>query len=488
LKQSKIINILKLFSPDELKSFEKFIISPYFSPGRDVSGLFKLLKKYYPDFAGDELDRELVYSKLYPGKKFNEAKLKNLASALTALAEQFLVHDSLCSDFVASKFRFIEQLNERNENPLLLNTVNALEKQIEQKLFDSSDSFDSIGKVSFIKGKLFLKLDDFEKSVLSMIKYSEYFTAAFLIRFLIMLKERSIITEGYNKPFKSSLLDAVSENLDIDKLILKLEENDFKFSWLIRLYYYAYKSIYNLEDSYHYTKLKELFYDHINEFTEKEKGIIFNDFLSYNGRNFMRTYDPRYKVELYNIYNDILNQNPRFLYVGGFFDLIAYRNIFFLAFSLKKIEWLEHFVNTYTAFLKPEYRDNMMNFTKAHLCFDNKLFDEALEYLNKVPYDLFIYKIDIKSLMLRIFYELNMFDQAFSLVDTYRHFLADSREYADSNKLQYTNFINLVYKLLKAKFNQTGNEAAGIKAEIAKTDIIVCKKWLLRKAEELESP
>src|SRR5947207_15117833 len=42
MKDSKIAGILSTFSKDEIKSFEKFIISPYFSHRRYVSGFFSL--------------------------------------------------------------------------------------------------------------------------------------------------------------------------------------------------------------------------------------------------------------------------------------------------------------------------------------------------------------------------------------------------------------------------------------------------------------
>ena len=60
----KLIQILKTFSPDEVKNFEKFVVYPYFSTGRNVEGLYSILKPYYPEFDSPKLDKKNVFKKL----------------------------------------------------------------------------------------------------------------------------------------------------------------------------------------------------------------------------------------------------------------------------------------------------------------------------------------------------------------------------------------------------------------------------------------
>lgn len=44
MRDSKLVEMLGMFSKGEMKSFEKFVISPYFTAGRSVEGLFNILK------------------------------------------------------------------------------------------------------------------------------------------------------------------------------------------------------------------------------------------------------------------------------------------------------------------------------------------------------------------------------------------------------------------------------------------------------------
>ena len=98
MNDSKLIQILKTFSVNEIKDFEKFIASPYFSTGRNVEGLYSILKPYHPEFDSSKLDKKTVFKKLFPCDKYSEMKFKNVTTALTRLAEQFLVNESIKND------------------------------------------------------------------------------------------------------------------------------------------------------------------------------------------------------------------------------------------------------------------------------------------------------------------------------------------------------------------------------------------------------
>ena len=75
MKNSRLIKILKTFSKEEFREFEKFTASPYFSTGRNLVPFLNILKKYYPAFDSDEFTNEKIFSGLFPGKKFNEKNL-----------------------------------------------------------------------------------------------------------------------------------------------------------------------------------------------------------------------------------------------------------------------------------------------------------------------------------------------------------------------------------------------------------------------------
>ena len=69
MRDSKLVEMLGMFSKGEMKSFEKFVVSPYFTAGRSVEGLFNILKKYHPEFDSVNIEREKIFKKLFPREK-----------------------------------------------------------------------------------------------------------------------------------------------------------------------------------------------------------------------------------------------------------------------------------------------------------------------------------------------------------------------------------------------------------------------------------
>lgn len=92
---SKLADILRTFSKNELNEFEKFITSPFFSKGRNYVPFISYIKKYHPKFDNEELLPENIYGKLYPGRKYNKQVIWNITSSLQKMAEEFLIYRAL---------------------------------------------------------------------------------------------------------------------------------------------------------------------------------------------------------------------------------------------------------------------------------------------------------------------------------------------------------------------------------------------------------
>ncbi len=88
--KSNLIEILKSLTGNELTQFEEFINSPFHNKNLRAIELFKLLKKYHPDYNSKELNKEKLFSRLCGEVTFRESYIRNLLSDLNMLAENFL--------------------------------------------------------------------------------------------------------------------------------------------------------------------------------------------------------------------------------------------------------------------------------------------------------------------------------------------------------------------------------------------------------------
>ena len=66
--KSKVIEILRTLSADELKLFREFIRSPYHNKNKNVISLFEIIRKFSPSFNDPNLTKEKVFKKIFPGK------------------------------------------------------------------------------------------------------------------------------------------------------------------------------------------------------------------------------------------------------------------------------------------------------------------------------------------------------------------------------------------------------------------------------------
>ena len=107
MHETRLIRILKTFSENEFKNFGKFIASPYFSTGRDVTPLYKVLKSHYPEFTGKGMEKEQVFSKLGKGK-YNEQLMRIMISDLYKLAVEYLRNMSAMEIQVQTKLMLTE--------------------------------------------------------------------------------------------------------------------------------------------------------------------------------------------------------------------------------------------------------------------------------------------------------------------------------------------------------------------------------------------
>ena len=99
--KSSLIEAFKTFSPKEIKEFAEFVSSPFFNKNINVIKLFELIRKNYPEFESAKIEKEKIFSKLFPGKPYKDSTLRLLMYYLYELVEKFLAYNRFNND----KFR-----------------------------------------------------------------------------------------------------------------------------------------------------------------------------------------------------------------------------------------------------------------------------------------------------------------------------------------------------------------------------------------------
>ena len=451
---SKLTQILKTFSPEEFKNFEKFVVSPYFNTGRNAEGLYSILKPHYPDFSSPELDRKLVFRNFYPGEKFNEMKFKNLSTALTRLAEQFMVIERLKAEPIEFEKMLMKDYFYRENYKSFTGTAASLEKKIDKSPFDRLSTFNDKDLITIFKYSYFLKFNLHDKAIPLIGESAEFNTAFFLIKFIKNIIYYHRAQGTYQAGMENDLVNAVRNNIDLDNIMADMREKKYPYLWLLEMYYYSLRFYIDLDDVDSFYKAWDIFNKHKEKYSRYEKHYILEDFYSYCIRRFSRG-DKNFVQMEFEICKLMKEENALTEADNVSYDIMRFRNVIYTAQKVKEYKWLEEFINDCSPMLHPDNRESMKNFSLARLEFERGNFEKALEYASTIRYDSFTYKLDVKNLLLLTYYELELFDQAESLIQTYRHYVKHNKDFSRAYMVKFKNFIDIYSGLFKAR--STGN-------------------------------
>ncbi|MEO8664039.1 MAG: hypothetical protein ABI462_00970 [Ignavibacteria bacterium] len=406
MQDSKLVEILKTLTPEEFKDLEKFAASPYFTRGRDLTPYIRALKPFYPDFDDTNLNKDYLYSKLYPDKHRSEKNsstiIKTLSSDLIKLLKDFFKQVEFKKDYNRGSYYLTTQLRSRK-------IYKEFEKEYENSLMlqeksDGGSVSDLIDKYFLMKARrdCTLDRDDFQNSFEANLSMSEHTVVIALINSFKHEDEKNIAM-AYTLNERNNMMDYLLNNLQSEKLLREMEAANDKFYPYLKIFYLIYKMNKNTEDKKYFFELKDLLKTHQSLFGQSELYVLWNIMLTYNGISSTGGNTALFNSEIFEIQKYMLENNIYKKSVSEDFHIVLFRNIVFRASKIGEYEWLEYFINKYSAELHADHRDNMKYYSLSHLFFAKKQFDKALENISKVRYAFFIYKIDIRILMLQLF-------------------------------------------------------------------------------------
>jgi hypothetical protein len=484
--KSKFIDIIKTFSKEELKQFKDFLRSPFHNTNQNVVKLFDIIRKYLPEFESASLEKENLFKKLYPGKKYNDTVMRILSSDLLSLAEEFLSYRRYKKNPFTEKKFLLEELKERKGDALFNKHFKEAEALLNKEGSIDETYFLNRYELETAKVNFLISADRQDESGAHLLKTGEYLVNFFLMNVLNISQELTEHEEVLNEKYDFNLADMILKNTDLEKVMAYLKERNYEYYHVLEIYYYMNRCAGSKTEVKNYALLKDAIGRNLGQFRSEAQ---YNLFLILESCciTLMRYGIGIDYADLMNVYEMMLEYKIFSDNRKNFMQANLFRNIFYTSVALKKYEWAEKFVNDYHSYLLPEQRADMFNYTKSVLNFERKRFAEALEQISKVNYNFFVFRYEAKTLTMKILYELKLFEQALSLIDSFSHFLLKNKKVPEIYKRQFMNFLKYCRTLIKKsqrKEQFSSLDAAELKKQISGEKEIINKTWLLEKAEE----
>jgi len=489
---NKCISIFKSFSRDEIKLFSLFIESRYFNNREAVADLYREIIKFYPSFSAKGFTKEAVYAKAFD-TKFNNNTYKVLVSILDKNAVKFITYRSIDKkDREWTNYMF-EEFNRRNLKDVFDMHIGKFEnilrtnKQVESAYFYDRFLL-NVNKLNY--NIIYQKILNNRKAVINQAKElsdSAYYLTIFYLTELISEYIKLVVySVNYEVDFSNDFLGKVLDSFDFNKLISAVgKEKPYYF--MLDIYLKQLIAYSQLENDASYFTYKEAVISNLERINNTERSYHFTSLigLCYIKDNIAQTEsDSDFALEILNI-NEIILENEYYLVDKiNHIPVTLFRNILFEAIRFKKFAWVEYFIAKYSKKVMPEERENIMNFSYAHLYYSQEKFSKALSYLEKIFIDRFMYKFDVYNLKIKILFEQALYSDIIETIKGYRKFLKRNKVASVSLLESYVNFIKVAEKLsgylLKPKRGQNLSE---LRLFILQEKNVNNRLWLKEKIE-----
>lgn len=473
---TKLITVLKTFSKQEINKFKDFVSSPFYNKNQKVIALCDEVIKYYPEFSNEQCTDEIIFAKMFGKEKFNYFKLKNIISDLYQLSILYLKSVAIDKAGIENEIKLLNEFHERKLDVLFLQKEKQIKKQLEEIIVkdefycqkDYQLSRVNTSHYKFIKSGYSFDLIQSEFDI-----YLQYTLIVLLRTYSKMLTN----SNHGNVKFDMKMFENVWEYV---------KDKDFEGNPSCRIY----KQIISLEltkDEKDYKELIEL-KDKFNGYLSIEDIyyilLVENSFATYK----LKLGDESYYTDRYRIFKEMIDRR---IQKEDYILFVNFITNYTSACMVCEFDWADSFMNRFKKGISPpEEISSTINYCLGFKAYRTGDFDAALEYFSKTHFKLFITKVMVKSYTLRILYEKNLFEQTFSAIDTFRHYLKSEKLISDEQKSAHHEFLKIISELVKIK-SEGINDRKNPNLQILKKQIermqsnpLGAKNWLIEKAEK----
>jgi len=479
--KSSLLEIIRTFTKQELAKFEDFVRSPYFNKKENVLKLFLEIKKYSPSFTDENLEKEKIWVKVFPGKEYNYGIMKNLIFDLTKLVNKFIELENYSDKKFDSDINLLEQYFSRKLFSIFEKKVLNVNQILDNEIPSSDIYYKKYILAQTEFRYLIIKCNVKEIMDFDFRKLNNNLSLSFFTKFFSF---------NVNMIHYHNMYNIVSDNKFILDTLKSYNESEFK-NYYSEIFYRCFIIVNDPFNEDNYNLLKSLYYENFDKLTDFDKycvTIALHNFCM-NNSNKGNVF---YVKERYQ-YNKILADND--LLLTGYKDRIdryVFMTTVIAACGAGEFDWCRDFIEKYKVKLEPKVSEQFVNFAYIQLNFKMKNYEKALEYLSKCDNAKAMDKVNIKTFQFYLYYELKYYEELKNLADTSKHFITNDKTISAETKLLFNKFIEAVIKLSEYRY-KTENGAADvyvlseIKSFVSENSLIG-KNWLNEKISELDVP
>ena len=479
---SNTVEILKNLNKSDFKKLGDFLKSPYFNSKETIYLLYKEIEKHSPEFEKERFEYKRIYKKIYGGE-YKEQTIKNLYSEFGGLLRKFIAHERL----------------EQNENEYSFAVINGLS---DKKCYEQSNKFieqkknkdagtmiphgyyflnNFVADSKWIKNILAMdkiSIDDYHYGVNSLL---DNLISLFTVTLFFYAREDFLVLKAHNVKknfdvYKTSFL----ESFNAEKFFSK-HNNTHEIS-ILKIRYLAYKYVVSEMCENEYKEFEKLITDNIDNFPSEFKiecwgNLVVTLILKLIPKD-KKYYNNAFKISKYFDNLNLFNESSEKIAIS------LYRDVFGVALMVKEFDWAQKFIERYSVFLEEGSKENEKNYSLGRLLFQQKKYEESIEYLSKVKFHQVYEKINVRFYYLMNYIELKSYQSAISMLNSIRQFYLESKEIPEMFAVLIENSLKFFREIIRVEENNKKLDYSVLK-EAQNAGRYYQKQYILAKMEKL---
>ena len=393
MENSHLIAIMRTFSGKEARSLRKWLNSPAHNQREDVVQLFEYLMAGAHLTEEKFLQKERVFSRIFDGEPYDDAKLRQSMHFLLKAIEEFLIYEELRDDEVRSRMALSSVYRKRKLDKAFQKTINSVETLQEKAPYRDehylrNEYLLQLEKYTFQEGKK-------RTAEMNLQEVSDALDTTFLADKLrqscLMIAHQAVYKTRYN----IGLLEEVLQHVKRPELMKHPA---------IAIYYNGYMAFTHEGNTHYFQSLRQEIQNNLHLFSHSEIRDIFLMAINYCIRK-MNAGEAAFVREAFELYRSGIEEG--ILIENGIISRFTFLNAIRIGLRLGEFDWVESFIPGHQANLLPKFRDTIVHYSNAKLLFEKKNYSAAMQLLVQVDYDDILLTLNAKSMLLKYILKAN---------------------------------------------------------------------------------
>ena len=478
MKDFQLIKILRTFSGAEMKSFGKFVNSPFYNTSKATVQLLNELNKFYPAYTGEALTRQNLFAAVYSERKYSSVLLNKLASNLIKLSLEFLT----VTNNPLKQYSLLRGLRKKRLGGLFRSVFSKTEKELEHENLNEGDTVHQM-LINMENSNFNLDIDNYRGFDTSNKHQMELNTLYFLERVAANYIEKTNIAVTPEIE-KNNIIKNLNNTINYEGLYEEISGSSLYYKKRL-LHCLSMILMHKTRNEIFYRRIKASLFDTPlwDEDIINLAYIYLLDFITYK----IKSGDDSYLHERHIIYKKIEHDS----FASGNVKIIFtfFRNFILSGINTGDFEWSKYVLERYIDEIEGKGNTGIRFYFEALIFFHEGKFENALCSIDKLDtknmsIDMFGLFFDIRFLKFKIYYELDHIEESLAMIDSFEHFLKKDERINAALKPAYHGFIKYYKKFTQYKIRE-GYSLMNAGPEEIQNENVHEKKWLIKKAREL---